>query len=328
MRQLLRTTATFALALVFSAGMAFGQVNNEADVTQNSSNSQATVTQTGADNFTDVEQNVKSKAVITQTGDNNDVLDLNQTNSSGASGFNNTALVDQVGDGNVLGGATSFETVDGITRQRSTFGSSTFLDLDQLGDNHRTNLFQQGDMTANIEQRNDGSGIGSNQGNTATVIQQAFGGGGTNLDLLQAGLKNTSKIVQKGGDNDADIFVTGNNNEVDAAQRNGLNQLYLNMEDAAGTVGFDNGNTVDIDQTGGSGLIDAGINGSSNTVTVTQSGLGNTVDGSMSGTGQADGLFIDGGNNTVTVTQSSDNNLTDVEVIGSNNSTTVTQQSN
>ncbi|WP_103027965.1 curlin repeat-containing protein [Salinibacter altiplanensis] len=323
MRQLLKITTTFTLALVFTAGMAFGQVNNEAYVDQSSDDGQATVTQTGASNFTDVEQDVKSKAAITQAGDNNDVLDLNQTNSGGADGFNNTALVDQVGDGNVLGGATSFGSTDDIARQRSTFFASTSLDLDQIGDFHRTNLFQQGETTAEIEQRNSGDKT-ADQGNTATVIQQD--GGDTYLDLLQAGLRNESKVVQGGGSNSAEIYVTGNGNEADAEQEGGLNELYLNMEDAAGTVGFDSGNTVDVDQTGGSGLVDAGVDGDFNTVTVTQSGLGNTVDGSSSGVGQADGLFVDGNNNTVTVTQSSDNNQATIETVGNNNTATVTQQ--
>jgi hypothetical protein len=345
MRQLLRITATFALALVFTAGMAFGQTNNKATVDQNSSGSQATITQTGKDNLvtgkgakasSGVVQTNKSKAVVNQVGDDNQVSGLYQGGNPAifnelSSGFNNVAEIDQKGDDNFFGNAKN-----SLTLQGSRSIGPAELDLDQIGDRHSTELNQRGRTDADIEQRNKGSGIPVGSGNTATVKQSDFSGNGTgtNLELLQVGLRNTSDITQGGRgpftptNNDAKIFVTGNGNEVDAEQLRSDNDLYLNMEDAAGTAGFDNGNTVDVDQTGGNGLIDGGIDGSFNTVTVKQSGFSNTVDGSVSGTGQADGLFIDGGNNTVTVTQSSDNNLTDVEVIGSNNSTTITQQSN
>ncbi len=339
MRRLLRITATFALALVFSAGMAFGQSNNEATVDQNASGGEATVTQTGKDNLvtgqgakasSGIVQDNKSKAVVNQVGDDNQVSGLYQGGNSAnfnelSSGFNNVAEIDQRGDNNFFGNAKN-----SLTLQGSRSIGPAELDLDQIGDRHSTELNQRGRTDADIEQRNDGSGIPVGSGNTATVKQADFSGNGTgtNLELLQAGLRNTSEIVQNGTDNDADIFVTGNGNEVDAEQRNEGSDLYLNMEDAAGTVGFDNGNTVDVDQTGGGGLIDGGIDGSFNTVTVTQSGFSNTVDGSVSGTGQADGLFVDGDNNTVTVTQSSDNNVSTVDIVGSSNTTTITQQSN
>jgi hypothetical protein len=55
MRQLLRITATFALALVFTAGMAFGQ-DNTANVDQEGNENAAEIEHLGGDNESTVEQ--------------------------------------------------------------------------------------------------------------------------------------------------------------------------------------------------------------------------------------------------------------------------------
>ncbi|MCS3698422.1 Curlin associated protein [Salinibacter ruber] len=335
MRQLLRTTATFALALVFSAGMAFGQTNNEADLSQTSSESRATITQSG-DNFTELKQQSTSKATVTQTGAGNEVDQFVQKSgvnkNRGGGNFINLANIDQIGDENTVA-----SRYDALETQSGNFGGGAKLILDQFGDKNDLKIVQNGRASATIKQSN--SGGNSREGNTAKVDQNPLNSSGSTLELVQVGLENESVINQNassGAGNFANIDVAGVNNEVDVDQgdpRSGLasasNDLYLNMQDARGTAGGGQRyNTVDIDQNGGDGTVDAGISGRVNTITVTQSGSGNLVDGTTSGIGQADGLYVEGDFNTVTVTQSSANNTADVEVVGSNNNTTITQQSN
>ncbi|WP_043551555.1 hypothetical protein [Salinibacter ruber] len=336
MRQLLRITATFALALVFSSGMAFGQSNNEADLSQTSSESRATITQSG-DNYTELKQQATSKATITQTGEGNEVNQFVQKagpvvrKNRGGGEFVNLANIDQIGNDNTVGsryGAT--ET------QSAAFGGGGKLTLDQFGDKNELKIVQNGKATATITQKNGGGN--SREGNTAKVDQNPLNASGSTLELVQVGLENESVINQNaatnGVGNFANIDVAGVGNEVDADQgtkgtQSDDNDLYLNMQDSRNTAGGGQRyNTVDIDQNGGDGTVDAGISGRVNTITVTQSGSGNFVDGTTSGIGQADGLYVEGDFNTVTVTQSSANNAADIEVVGSNNNTTITQQSN
>ena len=101
MRQLLKITTTFALALVFTAGMAFGQSpgdDNEAEVNQDGNseavvNQNATVSDASNDAFVDQAGN-GNVAKITQTdnggsqnlGTSGNEVDLRQTqNSNGSS---------------------------------------------------------------------------------------------------------------------------------------------------------------------------------------------------------------------------------------------------
>ena len=109
MRQLLKITSIFALALVFTAGMAFGQ----------SGDNELQIEQTGDDNFTNVEQvgegnfsNVdllgavgKGDARVFQTGDNNTAFaeaSGRVTLHQAQTGDNNTARIGTPGGSQVL----------------------------------------------------------------------------------------------------------------------------------------------------------------------------------------------------------------------------------
>ena len=102
MRQLLKNTFTLALALVFTAGMAFGQDVNEATVDQDGSGSDADITQdiNGADGSSfdaNVRQRGGSQTVtINQLASNSSdngsgIADVIQLGADGG----NEALVDQ-----------------------------------------------------------------------------------------------------------------------------------------------------------------------------------------------------------------------------------------
>jgi hypothetical protein len=153
MRQLLKITSIFALALVFTAGMAFGQ----------SGDNELQIEQTGDDNFTNVEQvgegnfsNVdllgavgKGDARVFQTGDNNTAFaeaSGRVTLHQAQTGDNNTARIGTPGGSQVLtqkstarqvqegSGNTAIMTFDGPGTRFAKFKQR------QIGDNNESYL--------------------------------------------------------------------------------------------------------------------------------------------------------------------------------------------
>jgi hypothetical protein len=356
MRQLLKNTFTLAVALVFTAGLAFGQ-SNESIVNQVGSSIDATVTQTGQSNYSELDQSEDwidgHSATITQIGENN--YSNIQTQNGGG-----TANVFMKGDGNTL--------EDWSTRSRGGFGANqknslNVFDLDIDGDQNTVGMTQEF-ATGTVEINGSGNEVGLRQlsganyqtqdFHTATVRIGLYGGTSSDnkVDVNQAsnggssvggtGGKNNSASVkiltgelndidvrQGGSDNKQSIEVTGSSNTYTAEQFGDGNALYLNSRgtgpgpDAPGAFTEDNSFTMT--QDGTDNLVDAGIDGDDNTVDITQSGSNNFVDGSTTGLFDADGVGIAGDNNTVTIMQSGAGHMSTNTVVGSGNVVDVTQ---
>jgi len=351
MRKLLRTTFTFALALVFTAGLAFGQ-QNQSSIAQTGNSSTATVSQSGQGNYSQLKQSDDfiggHTATVQQVGSNN--YSNIQTQNGGG-----TAEVYMEGDGNTL--------EDWSTRQRGGLGanqknSRTFFDLDINGDQNTVGMTQEfGDGTVDI----DGSGnevglrqlananyqvgdfhtafikVGGND-NIVDVNQARDGGGsvggtggkgnGATVEILRGDL-NELDVQQGGSRNKQTIEVDGSSNTYTAKQFGTGNALYLNSRGtgpgAPGGAGGVNSNTFTMTQDGSSNLVDAGIDGVDNTVDIVQNGSNNSVDGSSIGRFDADGLTINGDLNTVNVMQTGVGHTSTNTVTGNNNTISVTQ---
>ena len=200
MRQLLKITATFALALVFSAGMAFGQ-SNDATVTQEGDNHLADIEQIGGDNTADVLQKnfgASHEANVYQDGDDNTANVLSQ----GGVGTNEVD-VDQVGDENAAtvdqywGSNTGTVDQNGTSNRafvghRGAFSSYAEI-MQKNGGNNNAEIYSSSDASNPIEDSaarilQDGS---SNQG----VIRQSSGSLHS-AAIEQLGSGNTAQITQ------------------------------------------------------------------------------------------------------------------------------------
>jgi hypothetical protein len=72
-------------------------------------------------------------------------------------------------------------------------------------------------------------------------------------------------------------------------------------------------------------LVDAGLDGVGNSISITQDGRGNLVDGPAAGRFDADGLGIIGDDNSIMVMQTGSGHAADQMVMGNNNTISVTQ---
>jgi hypothetical protein len=356
MRYFVKITTTFALALVFSAGMAFGQ-QNQSTIVQNGNDIDASVNQDGQSNVSQLTQSEDfidgHSATIDQVGDNN--YSNIQTQNGGG-----TANVKMKGDGNSL--------VDWKTRERGGFGANqknslNSFDLDIMGNENTVGMTQEfGIGTVEINgSRNEvglrqlaGANYQTEDFHTATVriglfgstasdndvdVNQASDGGssvggtggkGNNASVkILTGELNDIGVQQGGSENTQSIEVTGSENTYTAKQYGDGNSLYLNSRgtgpgpDAPGA--FTENNTFSMTQDGSNNLVDAGIDGDDNDITITQDGSGNLVDGATEGLFDADGLGIAGDGNTVTIMQSGTDHVSTNTVMGSNNTIDVTQ---
>ncbi len=260
MRQLLRITVTFALALVFSAGMAFGQ-SNETTVDQVGDDHDANVTQQGGNNDADVTQlnNANQKFVeglardvlgggtilneFTPSGNGENFLRLlqdgadNEADVQQAGELNEIFLdqsggafaeVDQGGTGNLLDGFAG----DAIQRMGSE------LNLSQDGNNNTLLLNQEGGINeANLLQVGNGFGVISD-GATAYIDQD---GGGNVLEGIDE-----TKALQS-GNFELDLTQTGSNNEAYIRQQGAFSNFVIGPGDPVGA-----GGTISLEQEAGS----------------------------------------------------------------------------
>jgi len=342
---------TLAFALVFSTGIAFAQ-DNESIVNQSGSSIDATVTQDGQDNYSELNQSDDflngHSATIEQVGDEN--YSSIQTQNGGG-----VANVYMKGDRNAL--------VDWATRTKGGAGANqknslTSFDLHIDGSDNVVGMTQEfGDGTVNIT--GDGNQVGLRQlsnanyqtpdFHTATIEIGLFGSEGydNEVDVNQAredggtgGKRNDASVAvlrgddndigvqQFGSDNRQSIEVDGNSNMYTAEQLGSDNALYLNSRGTgqyfSGAGGVNN-NAFTMTQTGDANLVDAGLDGVGNTITITQDGTGNLVDGPAAGRFDADGLGIIGDGNLVDVMQTGSGHSSMKMINGNNNTATVTQ---
>ena len=227
MRQLLKITATFTLALVFTAGMAFGQTPQTDNVLQ--------IEQTGDENFTNVEQagqnnfsNVdllgaggKGDARVFQTGDDNSAfaeargrVTLRQVQT----GDDNSARIGTPGGSQVLtqkSKATQRQIGDNNTAIMTFSGSGTRFarfKQRQIGDDNRSYLLG---FSSNSNYAFEGltNQVGSD--NLVRVTSPAAGSSGderNSVRAVQMGDMNTIRGTFESRRNRAVVTQDGNSN--------------------------------------------------------------------------------------------------------------------
>ncbi|MEF8866670.1 MAG: hypothetical protein V5A20_13005 [Salinibacter sp.] len=302
MRQFLKITSLFALALVFTAGMAFGQDVNEATVDQGGSGSDADITQNvnGADNSSfdaNVRQRGGSQTVTIKQLDSN-------PNDPGGSGI---ADVIQLG---ADGGN------EALVDQNRTRGAEAFLK--QVGANNEATAAQgAGDVLRGYDGTNTSRGseralqVGIE--NTLEVFQSRDPDDFTSLGESF----NMARVTQDGNYNNAFIEQNGNGNEANLLQDGGLNEAQIQQ------LFPSNSNIADVQQLGVSNKAytfqNSGSGGSfKSKVEILQDG-----DTNFANTRQLNGA--DTNPNTIDIDQLNNNNFADVVQDGPGHSATITQ---
>ncbi|MCS3754403.1 hypothetical protein GGP79_002367 [Salinibacter ruber] len=198
MRQLLRITATFALALVFSAGMAFGQQDGEPQEDPGDFN-----------NFTFIEQASDGNvANVEQQGADNTVLLPGQGGEFGSSTFRAEAEIEQVGDENYVG----------VNQGGNSKVGESFLDVYMEGNNNFIGnqsggiANQQGGvLEAEMIGSNNEIGIAAEQQNSKAFFD--IEGSNNMIDMFQKSWGGAEKNQQE-----FDATITGSGNTVDLFQ--------------------------------------------------------------------------------------------------------------
>jgi len=275
-----------------------------------------------ADNSIYIDQSGSNSTIsITQDGYGNVVKGINSGNTTPATiyGINNQVTVNQVGMSNTLS----------LGIQTTTGGTTTLPDGSTVAVPTINYSVTGNNATAVIDSNNDGAGASRG---TYIDIEQTGNYANANINVL--GNNNAFKAVTSGGDNNSvvakingnnnidNIVLTGDSNSTNIAQGTALQASNNN------TIGLKaNGasNTFGITQTGGTagnsvtigGYSTDTLSGSSNTVTVAQSG----------GNDNTLVLGVTGGSNTIGVTQTATggNNVANLKVNGSSSTITVNQ---
>lgn len=225
MKQLLRTTTTFALALVFTAGMAFGQ-SNEAVVEQINNNNETTVNQSGQWNAADVNQGVDEEANELA----NNLIGGTWTGQVGSGTANNNEItIDQAGDRNVALASQGYAGVSfGATRTGVAEGNTG--SIEQIGsrnraypgqglrggrafDNDYSILQDGGRNVATVAQGND---TGYAEDNEAIVEQF----GNQNSALIEQGVPSEANYNFTSTNSLAEVYQDGSGNDATISQSN------------------------------------------------------------------------------------------------------------
>ena len=299
MRQLLRITATFALALVFSAGMAFGQ-SNTSTIDQTGEDHSADVIQNGGNNTVDLEQadtdltdgvDNSMEADVRQKFDGNEAYIDQEGSEGGANKGIASAEVDQVGNNNYL------------DLEQGPFFRGHSADIDQLGNNNTVRLRT------------------SNGGGEADVY---FDGNQNRLTKATQGgnLLSGEQLTQKNPGNDLDVTVVGDGNKLGAQQKDTGNSGGATLDiditgdnnfvptfqgkDPSRGVGSAAFSTIDITvDDGDSNFLRASQVGANNTATIDLNGISNDNQAVINqlSPGNTATITVDGASNTATVRQ-------------------------
>ena len=250
MRQLLKNTFALALTLVLTAGMAFGQVTN---ITQISNQNDATVEQSDEDDLANVTQNgISNEATALQGGGS--YIEQIQV------GNNNEALGSHSGD--------TYLTQEQRGNQNEAYAwaeSNATVTQEQFGFENLARVGQSGPTT--INQRSDVRQFQSGDRNLAEIEVRQGNGRINSFEQHQNGNSNTAKILDVGSGNTVTQIQVGNNNESVVGARDVDPQLG-EADVFTEQRGHRNSATVG----GGVGSYDATIQqfGNDNTATVTQ----------------------------------------------------------
>jgi hypothetical protein len=288
---------TLTFALLFSAGIAFGQSsattdqtgdNNQANITQKNGHNDASITQTnnsGQGQKASIGQiyqagvtSGKNTASITQAGSNNKSIDLRQYGAGNVytvtqKGTDNkiTSLPDQ---GFFFFGQPVIPSYNAVIKMTQKGDQNIISGVNQLGNGNTFIINQIGDknkasMGAQI---NSGSVA---DGNYMKIDQNGDGNNaGYKYGLYQIGQDNSLTLTQNGGalfgstintvgTYSGAVFQVGSDNTITATQDAGSNVITSILQ--GGT-----GNVVSIDQGQGANMAAAVQIGTGNHTTITQ----------------------------------------------------------
>ena len=301
MRKLFRIATTFALALVVTAGMAFGQ--NEATVEQEGGGNSASISQ----EFTPGNSGNMNTVDAFQDGDGNQIVNFSQF------GDGNTATIDQIGNNNDVGDNPKQGNKD-ASFARSQGGD---IDIDQYGNQNDVWDIDQGNTgnEANIYQGGPEAGETTVSGNFVDVDLQLDTPTGEN-DFQG----NTVTITQRSDNN---YVGTGNPSVRGVYQEGEGNTLTITQE---GDAGSKVGTALSGMYNGRNAIAQDGFG---NDATVSQRAGGNHTVEYLIQDGTFNEAMIDqygGSGNTAGVVQLNSSNMADIDQIGSNNTAHVTQQ--
>jgi hypothetical protein len=275
-----------------------------------------------ADNSIYIDQSGANSTIsITQDGYGNVVKGIASGNSTPATiyGINNAVTVNQVGMNNTLSLGVQTTTGGSTVLPDGTTVSVPTINYSVTGNN----------ATAVINSNN--LNTGASKSNYINIDQT---GDNANVNLNLLGNNNAFKAVTSGGDNNSVVATIKGNNNIDNIVLTGssnsvtIDQGTSLVSSNNNTIGLKaNGvsNTFGITQTGGTagnsvtigGYSTDTLSGSSNTVTVNQSG----------GNDSTLVLGVTGSTNTIGVTQTATagNNVANLKVNGSGSTISVTQ---
>jgi hypothetical protein len=309
---------TLTFALLFSAGIAFGQNsattsqsgnNNQAKIAQHNSGNEATINQDGNNNTvqkmdqTYLANNGASGinvADISQVGSNNTVK--NNGNYSGAiqSGASNSFSVDQAGKGNVV------ENIhQGTSSNISTNGIMDIVQGKNAGGDYRWPNYN---IVYHASQFGNGNELHVKQNEEDHVYVQAqisTGETGNFISIYQNGYESNVGHKDNGhGSGGYGIYQNGTNNSMNIQQDTHSHAGTKTVSAVFGSA--DNGGH------GGQSLIQLG---SDNSFTAVQAGNGSTIEA----------LLQNGVGNNASITQGMGAQTAGVSQVGNGNTSIITQ---
>jgi hypothetical protein len=266
MRYFAKITTTFALALVFSAGIAFGQ-EHEAEIEQNANNNDATINQ--ADGY--------ATAYIGQDGNRNQAVVQQGDRSGGLATDSRLATISQIGNDNdakivqPFGGDSKKAKGEASQYQE---GNRNFARIKQQSGPDMAEQVQKGnDNSARITQGFTGDQTASQrqEGNSNEAVASQIG---SDLEATQEqyGNLNRSVIRQEGTNTKGDVastFQDGVDNFAKVTQ-GGPKADGKTGGHSASVEQFGNQNSAVVDQFGGSHSASVFQNGLGNEATIIQ----------------------------------------------------------
>jgi hypothetical protein len=208
--------------------------------------------------------------------------------------FNNITM-NQDGAGNQVKGLTSAVATNSSTDPALIRGNNITVNIDQTGSNNKMGL--------GIDAGLGTTGVSL----TYSTINSGNISGSNNLATFQIGSASSRasdtivNVTQLNGGNTANVVMSGSDNQLTATQSGGSATLISTVA-ADGTrqtitTSGGSGNSVTTNLTGNNGNVSVLVEGATNTIGITQSGAGGS-------TGHQAVMDINGTGNSVTLTQS------------------------
>lgn len=324
-------TGVSALALLVAAP-ALAQ-NNQSVIDQSGNNAAATVTQSGANSISDVEQLSGGVVNVTQSGSTGSTSNVKTEADSALAPPANTVDVTQTDAG--TGPATSQANVSDVIQDNVNLGSSVSVDQTHniAGEERNYSNVRQGRNASNgdvVVDQNGGDNVSNytsttSTDNDATIVQtgsnnnsdvqQDFQNGGARVDVSQ----------NNAGGADNDVFI----DQISAGFATTPVQFAIGAEAVALQDG--SGNSSTISQTGYAATASVSNYASSSqigddlTSTIGQSGYDNTAVAEQTGFDNESTILQPGNGNTALVGQGLNGNVSNVNQTGNGNNVSVGQ---